>query len=107
MQISKPELSAIELKAIVTELQILVGARINQIFQIKNEFFIQLHKKEKFLLRIEPGKLIYLTKHKPEMEEPSSFCMQLRKHLNGQTILAVEQINAQRIVKISFKQHAL
>lgn len=107
MKPTKPELSSLELHAVVKELQPLVGGRINQIFQQdKKEFFIQIHVPNggRQLLRIEVGKLLYKTRHKPTMETPGTFCMQLRKHTDGATITVFEQVDAQRIARVGLKR---
>lgn len=103
MNLTKPELSTLELHAVVQELQPLRGAKIDQIYQAEQkELFIQLHQTGtgKHILRILSGKLLYLTKQKPTMATPSTFCMQLRKHLDGAVIREISQVGAQRIVQI-------
>ena len=98
MNIQKPELASLELSAVVNELHL--NGKIDQVYQSEDyDFFIQVHVKGKQMLRIRPGKFMYLTKHKPLLAQ-TILCMQLRKYLNGSVIDAIEQLGAQRIVKI-------
>lgn len=101
MNHKKPELASLELAAVIKELQALKNGKIDQIYQSEEyDFFIQVHAKGKELLRIKPGKFMYQAQHKPFMASPTIFCMRLRKYLNGSIINAIEQIGAQRIVRI-------
>jgi predicted ribosome quality control (RQC) complex YloA/Tae2 family protein len=103
MKLTKPELTSLELRSVVKELQFLVGGKVDQIYQSgKKEFFLQVHvpRLGKKVIRIVVGSYMYMTSHKPPMEEPRSFCMQLRKRLSGGTITSFEQVDSQRIVKV-------
>src|SRR3989344_2669672 len=102
MNIRKPELASLELAAVVKELQVLKEGKIDQIYQSEDyDLFMQVHTKEgKMLLRIKPGKFLYLTKHKILMASPTQLCMKLRKHLNGKIIMGLQQIDAQRIINV-------
>ncbi len=104
MKLAKPELPSLEVAAVVKELQVLVGSKIDQIYEAEdNEYIIQCHPrgKEKILLKIKPSAYLYITSKKPETATPKTFCMQLRKHIAGGIITAVNQIDAQRIVEIT------
>jgi predicted ribosome quality control (RQC) complex YloA/Tae2 family protein len=108
MNPTKPELSSIEIQAVVKELQFLIGAKIDQLYQAdKKEFFLQLHKTGtgKLLLRM-TDKLFYLTEQKPTMSQPTDFCMQLRKHLNNAHITKIEQLDGQRIVQLTLNKQS-
>src|SRR3989344_4626876 len=103
MNTTKPQISGVELHAIVAELQAFNDSKIVQVYESENsEYFIELYNRTsgKNMLRIIPGKYLYLTAQKPKMESPSGFCMFLRKHLINAIIETFEQIEAQRIVKI-------
>ncbi|MCF7861618.1 NFACT family protein [Candidatus Woesearchaeota archaeon] len=99
----KENVSSLELHYIVKELQTIVGARIDKIYQpSKNELYIQLYssKIKKAFLHISVPKVIYLAKNKPEMGDPSQFCLLLRKNIQMGYIDAIEQLGADRIVKL-------
>ena len=61
------EITVLELKYLVKELQVLVGSRVDTIYQ-PDEFYVQVHKAGtgKMLLRIEKNAL-WITQKKPEM----------------------------------------
>ncbi len=100
----KDSLSALELKYIVDELKILIGARLDRIYQPKREeFILQFYSKEgKKLVRIVLGKAIYLPSAKDVSESPSGFCQNLRRHLEGMKLEAVIQPGFERIAKFVF-----
>ncbi len=103
----KDSLSSLELYYIVKEMQILLGARIDKVYQPeKTDILLQLYsaKIKKQYLRVLVPKVMYLSKNKPEMTEPGQFCMLLRKHLQMGYIDAVRQIGAERIVEIVVKK---
>jgi len=106
MDITKPQISAVELHAIVAELQAMNDSKIVQFYQSEeSEFFIELYNRHsgKKMLRIIPGKYMYITNQKPKMESPSGFCMFLRKYFINAVIESIEQIEAQRIVKLTIR----
>ncbi len=100
----KDSLSALELKFIVDELKMLVGSRLDRVYQPKREeFILQFYSKEgKRLVRIVIGKAIYLASAKDVPETPSGFCQSLRKHLEGMKLEAIIQPGFERIVKFIF-----
>ncbi len=103
----KKKLSSIELTAIVNELQFLTKGKLTQIYhQEENEILLQLHAREegKHLLKIVPGKYLCLTKNKSVSLKPSSFCMQLRKHLDNAFIKEIYQKDSERIVVFDLEQ---
>jgi predicted ribosome quality control (RQC) complex YloA/Tae2 family protein len=104
MKIFKPQMSGIEINAVVKELQTLTGGKINQIYlSEEDEFFIQCYARSsgKVIIRIKPGKFIYKSTQKPVMKSPSGLCMQLRKHLINARIEKIHQLHGQRIVQFS------
>lgn len=103
MDIVKPQLSAIELRAVVLELQHLVSGKIDQIYEQDDEFTFRIHARGKEILCVMPGKYVYLKSDKPAMEQPGGFCMQLRKELSQARIASISQMGAQRIIAISFE----
>ena len=77
------EITALDLKYLVKELQTIVGSRVDTIYQ-PDETYLQLHKSNlgKFLLRVERNAL-WITNKKPMMPEVRNFCQFLRKQLEG------------------------
>lgn len=101
------EITALELKYLVKELQVLVGSRVDTIYQ-PDEFYIQVHKASvgKMLLRVEKN-AIWLTQKKPQMPPTQkNFCQLLRKMLEGKKITKIEQIDGERIIRIAFETQA-
>ncbi len=101
----KTQISSLDLHYLIDEFQFLVGARVDKIYHPKKEeLLLQLHVtgKGKQLLRIISGKFIFLSQMKENYEEPSGFCMYLRKKLGNARIRAVEQMGSERVAKISF-----
>lgn len=103
----KQELASIELQYLVQEFQILLGGKIDKIYQPeKDEFLFQfyLQGQGKRVLRMLSGKFIYLTKHKSESpQKPFGYCVYLRKYLNGARLLDISQVGFERIVKLVFE----
>lgn len=100
----KNEVSVLELKHLVAELQSIVGSRVERIYQPEPRTFVLVVRKvgdEKRLLRIDLPKYLYLTSLKEEMPAKlSGFCGYLRKYLEGITIIGLQQAGAERIVRI-------
>ncbi len=101
-------MSSVDIAAIVTELQELLGARIVKAYQPgKEEIRLKLHQKEKggIDLIIEAGRRIHITKYKrPSPRMPSNFSMFLRKHLGGGRISQIRQLDFDRIVEITIER---
>src|SRR3989338_5772088 len=103
----KKGLSSLELTAIVNELQFLVSGKIAQIYQQEKEaLWLQLHMpgKGKLLLKIVPGRILCLTDKKERVFQPSSFCLQLRKHLDQAIIRNLYQKEAERVVVLELEK---
>ncbi len=100
----KKSLSSLELIALVKELQLLVRAKIDQVYHSEPEVILQLHSQGKKLLRIIPGKWLCLTSHKESPEKPSGFCLQLRKYLDGAIITGLYQKDTERIVVLELER---
>ena len=105
----KNEVSSIELKHLVAELKTeLVGARIDKIYQpSKTVFLFSIRKPgEKKLLRIDLPKYLYLTNAKEEVPARlPGFCAFLRKYLEGKIFANIEQVGAERIVRMDLGQN--
>lgn len=100
----KEEISALHIHYLLKELQCLVGGKLDKIYQLpKRELYLQIHVtgKGKHILRIVPGKYMYLTDHKPASpKNPLGYCMYLRKYIGNARIKAIQQKDFERIVEI-------
>ncbi len=107
MLIMKDRISSLELKYIVEELQVLISAKVDKIYQPeKKEIDLRLHipGKGKKILRVSIPKLVYLSDNKREYpESPYGFCMFLRKRLSNARIREIKQHGSERIIKILFE----
>ncbi|MFB6076504.1 MAG: NFACT family protein, partial [Candidatus Nanohaloarchaea archaeon] len=95
------EISTADLIALVQELQVLEGARIDKFYQRDDEIIVHIYKPgdRKYRLLLAPGRA-FLTRFKREMpERPPGFCMYLRKTLGGKVIERVEQYDFDRILR--------
>ena len=102
----KKNLSSIELHFLLPELKQLVDQRIDKIYHpTKQELVIQFHVtgKGKRILRLIAGKFIYFTQSKEPADNPSGFCMFLRKHLSNARLKSVHQLESERIVQFTFE----
>ena len=101
-------MSSVDVAAIVSELQELVGARLVKAYQPgKEEIRLRLHQKEKGSLDLilEAGRRIHLTKYRRQSPRmPSNFAMYTRKHLCGGRIARIEQLDFDRIVEITIER---
>ncbi len=94
-------------KAVVEELkECLIGGRVDKIFQQeKDEILINIRSRSinyKLIISASSNNpRFYLTDYsKVNPEAPPMFCMLLRKHLSGGTILNIEQYSMDRIIFI-------
>ncbi len=104
--VEKDELRSLEVRALADELQQLIGARLDKVYQSSlREFYFQFSAsgKGKMLLRIIVPQAAYLASHKPEMTTmPKGFCVLLRKHLSNAFLDRVEQLGFDRILLLTF-----
>jgi predicted ribosome quality control (RQC) complex YloA/Tae2 family protein len=80
--------------------QFVIGAWINNIYQVRNFFLFRLNTKfgDKTLL-VQPGVRIHLTKYKREMPKaPTNLCSALRKHVRNGRVESIAQHGLDRIV---------
>ncbi|AMQ19100.1 ribosome rescue protein RqcH [Thermococcus peptonophilus] len=105
----KEEMSSIDIRYIVHELQWLVGSRVDKVYHDGDEVRFKLRTREgRADLILEAGKRFHLTSYiKEAPKTPSSFTMLLRKHLGGGFIDAIEQHQFDRIVKIRIGDYTL
>ena len=94
---------------VVSELQTLVGGRINRVHQpytLDLMFQIRSNRKSEQLLisaNAMYARLQLTNTAIKNPQEPPMFCMMLRKHLEGGFITAIEQIGRDRIIVFSVK----
>ncbi len=100
-------LDAVAIRALVGELQCLVDGRVDKIHQPERDEIIvsvrTLDKSYKLLLSASSANpRFHLTDYtKKNPKAAPLFCMLLRKHINSGKIKSIEQIDFERIVKIS------
>ncbi len=102
----KFQISSVDLHYIVKELQLMIGSRVDRIYNPeKEDVLIQAHLTGvgKKIIRILSGKAVFLTNIKETSEEPSGFCMFLRKYLENTRIREISQIASERILLIVFE----
>lgn len=99
------EISTIELHFLEKELQTLVGAKVDKIFQpAKKELLLQLHKQGRILLHVLPN-LIWITQKKQAMPKTlPSFCAFLRKKLGQARIKIIQQLKPERVLVFVFEK---
>ncbi len=101
----KKSISSLELSAITSELQILKRGKIDNIYQQDNlEVVIQIHAKQKYFLKIVPGKWCCLTPQKNPRLKPTGFSMLLRKYIEHATLVKIEQKDNERILILTLER---
>ena len=104
-------LDAVAVKALVAELQCLVGGRVDKVHQPeRDEIAIGVRTyDESFRLLISASPAhprIHLSTHsKSNPKTAPLFCMLLRKHLASGRITAITQVGFERIVKVSVESY--
>ena len=98
----------ITLNSIIKELQILVGAKINIIYQpTNNNILISVYRGHSYSINIDTtanNYRIHLTTHtKPNPLNAPNFCMLLRKYLVGSKITNIYMHGLERICYIEFE----
>jgi predicted ribosome quality control (RQC) complex YloA/Tae2 family protein len=100
----KKGMSSFDIAAMVKELQLLIGGRIDKAFQLERDILLlrirvpEIGRKD---LVIVLGKWLYLGFDPQEAPKtPTSFAMLLRKHLNNGKITKIEQHGFDRIMII-------
>ena len=104
-------LDAIAVKALVNELQCLVGGRIDKVHQPERDEIV-IHVRtydESYKLVLSASSAnprIHLTERsKKNPAVAPMFCMLLRKHIGSGKITAIEQTGFERIVRISIESY--
>ncbi len=105
----KDQLSSVDVHAIVHELSdTIVDSRVDKVFQTgKNELVIRLFGKGRIDLVIANNFLCITNYKRQAPQNPSSFSMQLRKHLKAKEIKWVAQHEFERIVEFGFEDKIL
>lgn len=105
----KEELSSLDIRFIIEELQDLVDGRIQKVYHSGKELEIPIFiSKEGTKNLILGGGKIFTTNYKiPHDQMPSNFCMFLRKRLENQRITRIKQHDFERIVVIRTLQYQL
>ncbi|MFH1511019.1 MAG: NFACT family protein, partial [Candidatus Woesearchaeota archaeon] len=103
----KKNLTGLELKHIVFELQQLAGSKVAKIYQPeKNEIYIQLYSSRtgKKLVRIAVPRFVYICEERQESpDNPYGFLQSLRKHLDQSILKSVEQPGLERLARFKFQ----
>ena len=102
----KTNLTALEIHYLLKELQFLIDSKLDKIYHpSKKELILQFYVKNKGKqqLFIKAGKYLYLTSFKSPAEEPSGFCMFLRKKLTNSRLRSIKQKEFERIIEFIFQ----
>jgi len=98
-----------DLRILVDELQYLVGARLNQVYDInshticlKLDFKIGEEKFKKYLILDSGNKIYTIDQFNSIRTTPTSFSSKLRKHLNNKRISSIYRLRGDRVVVINF-----
>ncbi|ERL92434.1 hypothetical protein D910_09748 [Dendroctonus ponderosae] len=101
----KTRFNTFDIICVVTELQKLIGMRVNNIYDIDNKtYLIRLQSSEgKQVLLLESGNRIHSTNFEwPKNVAPSGFSMKLRKHLKNKRLERLSQLGVDRILDLQF-----
>ena len=104
----KNELSSLDLYYLIQEFQDLISSKIDRIYnskENKRELLISLHttgRGKSFLKVILPG-IMFNASQKEIYENPTGFCMFLRKYFEGARIKKIKQKDFERVVEIEIE----
>ncbi len=96
-------LAALEIYAVVKEIEPLItNSLVKKVYHLKDNVYVVLHRGKDFMLLLAPERL-HITNYKEKFpQEPSNFCMFLRKHIDGAVLKSVKQHDFERIVEFHF-----
>lgn len=96
------DMTSLDLLFAVNELRNLIGGQIQKIYQQGKAVWLDIFVpgKTSFTLRFEPGKIFVTEYRRTAPEQPESFAMFCRKHVQGQRILGVRQHGFDRIIEV-------
>ena len=108
----KQKFHSLDLAALTTELQLLIGLRLQNVYDLSPKTFLLKFARpdHKHLLYIESGFRMHLTEFAREKQPdgsssvslPGGFCMKLRKHLRTKRLTALTQLGVDRRVDFQF-----
>ncbi|KAJ8967648.1 hypothetical protein NQ314_002709 [Rhamnusium bicolor] len=101
----KTRFNTYDIVCVVTELQKLIGLRVNNIYDIDNRtYLVRLQENEqKYVLLLESGNRIHTTNFEwPKNIAPSGFSMKMRKHLKNKRLISLRQLGTDRIIDLQF-----
>lgn len=102
----KDLLTSFDVRALVSEMQALNGAFIDNIYNDGEEFVIKTQKPNSSIYaKLGKPMWLCLAARKREFDVPSSFAMQLRKHIRGFRVRHVRQHKFERIIEFTLEQH--
>jgi len=96
----RSEMSSLDIAAITLELASLIkGKYLDNVYQTDDKTFLFRFRPGEFILVLEVGRRIHLTKYKVQTpRQPSQFCMALRKRLRGGHLVDIRQHEFERTV---------
>ncbi|OAD59339.1 Nuclear export mediator factor NEMF like protein [Eufriesea mexicana] len=101
----KTRFNSYDIACTISELQKLIGMRVNQIYDIDHRtYLIRLQRsEEKYVLLLESGNRIHTTAFEwPKNVAPSGFSMKMRKHLKNKRLESLTQIGVDRMINLQF-----
>jgi len=102
------QITALDMHFLIKEFQELISAKIDKIYQPeKTVFLIVIHipNKGKKILKIQLPGYMYLTDFKGDIpEQPSQFCIFLRKYLQNARIREIKQLGFERIIQFTLEK---
>ncbi len=101
----KESLSSLDLVFLIEELQSIVGSKIQKVKQAGQTIAFELYKEKESVLKVRPHS-IYLSVAM-RAEDPTDFCMSLRKHLTGKEITGLRQHKFDRVIEIDIEEFTL
>ncbi len=103
----KDKLSSLDVKYLLQDLQFLLGARLDTIAKHDTLWCLEFYvpSKGKQFMSIALGKYFYASAEKPDAnkQETENLILYLRKYLGGTLLQSISQIDAERILKLTFQ----
>lgn len=105
----KTETTSLDLHFIVKELQLLVGGKVDKLYEQKEDrksFMFRFHVPGlgKQQLKLMVPNFVYLTDFKEQFPDvPPGYCMFLRKRLGNARLRRIEQVGFERILELEFE----
>ncbi len=100
-------MSSFDLMAAVAEMQLLVGGRVDQVYQVsRDELVLRIRtpEKEKHEVYIQAGRWFGLRPGVPRPERPPPYGMTLRKHLANAVLEGIEQRGFERVIVLRLQK---